>query len=57
LGLTVCVAQDVVSIVHGTVKKVDKSTKTLVVKAADGTERTIKVADQATVHGTKELFC
>jgi hypothetical protein len=41
LGLTVCVAQDVVSIVHGTVKKVDKSTKTLVVKAADGTEHTI----------------
>ena len=28
LGLTVCVAKDVVSIVDGTVKKVDKSTKT-----------------------------
>jgi preprotein translocase subunit YajC len=46
----------VVSIVHGTVKKVDKSTKTVVVKAADGTEHTIKVADQATIHGTKEGF-
>jgi hypothetical protein len=31
LGLTVCAAQDVVSMVHGTVKKVDKSAKTLVV--------------------------
>jgi preprotein translocase subunit YajC len=47
----------VLSIVPGTVKKVDKSTKTGVVKPADGTEHTIKVADQATVHGTKELFC
>jgi len=56
LGLTVCLAQDVVSIVHGTVKKVDKSTKTVVVKAADGTEHTIKVADQATIHGTKKGF-
>jgi len=56
LGLTVCMAQDVVSLVHGTVKKVDKSTKTVVVKAADGTEHTIEVADQATIHGTKEGF-
>ena len=56
LGLTVCLAQDVVSIVHGTVTKVDKSSKTVVVKAADGTEHAIKVADQATIHGTKEGF-
>lgn len=56
LAMTVCFAQDVVSIIHGTVKKVDESTKTVVVKTADGTEHTIKVADQATVHGTKEGF-
>jgi hypothetical protein len=56
LGSTVCAAQDVVSIVHGTVKKVDKATKTVVVKSEDGTEHTIKVTDQATVHGTKEGF-
>lgn len=37
LAVTVCVAQDVVSIIHGTVRKVDKSTKTIVLKAADGT--------------------
>lgn len=54
LAMTVWAAQDVVSILHGTVKKVDKTTKTVVVKTADGTEHTIKVAEQATVHGTKE---
>jgi len=56
LVCTVGFAQDVVSVVHGTVTKVDKGTKTVVVKTADGTEHTIKVADQATVHGTKEGF-
>jgi VCBS repeat-containing protein len=54
LALTVCIAQDLVSVVHGTVKKVDKATKTVVVKTADGTEQTIKVAGDATVSGTKE---
>jgi hypothetical protein len=56
LASTVCGAQDLVSVIHGTVKKVDKTTKTVVVKSEDGTEHTIKVADQATVHGTKEGF-
>lgn len=49
-------AQDVASVVHGTVKRVDKASKTVVVKTADGTEHAIKVTDQATVHGTKEGF-
>lgn len=56
LALTVCVAQDVVSVIHGTVKKIDKSTKTVVVKTADGTEHTVKVTDSAVVHGSKEGF-
>jgi len=56
LASTVCAAQDLVSIVHGTVKKVDKSTKTVVVKSEDGTEHTVKITDQATVHGAKEGF-
>jgi|SRR5215475_4579 len=56
IAATVSVAQDVVSVVHGTVKKVDKATKTIVVKTADGTEHTVKVTDQAVVHGTKEGF-
>ena len=48
--------QDLVSIVHGTIKKIDKTTKAIVVKTADGTEHTIKVTEQVTVHGTKESF-
>jgi hypothetical protein len=49
-----CVAQDVVSVVHGTVTKVDRTTKTVVVKTADGTEHAIKVTGQTTYKGTKE---
>ncbi len=54
LGTILCLAQDVASIIHGTVKKVDKATKTVVVKTADGTEHTVKIASDATVKGTKE---
>jgi len=51
-----CVAQDVVSVVHGTVTKVDHGTKTVLVKTADGTEHAIKVTGQTTYKGTKEGF-
>jgi hypothetical protein len=44
-------AEDVASAVAGTVKTVDKGGKTVVVKAADGTEHTFHVATRATVHG------
>jgi hypothetical protein len=54
LGATMCVAQDVVSIIHGTVTKVDKATKTVAVKTADGTVHTVKVTGDAAVKGTKE---
>jgi hypothetical protein len=54
LAAVVCIAQDVVSVVHGTVKKVDKATKTVVVKTADGTEHTIKVTGDTAYQGTKE---
>lgn len=47
LALPVCVAQDVVSVIHGTVKKIDKSTKTVVVKTADGTEKTFEYTANA----------
>src|SRR3974377_1157840 len=50
------VAQDVVSVVHGTVTKVDHSTKTVLVKTAEGTEHAIKVTGQTTYQGTKEGF-
>jgi hypothetical protein len=51
-----CAAQDVVSFIHGTVKKIDHSTKTIVVRTADGTEHTVKVTGETTVKGTKEGF-
>jgi hypothetical protein len=53
LGAAICLAQDLVSVIHGTVKKVDQATKTVVVKTADGTEHTIKVTGQTTYRGTK----
>lgn len=56
LGAGLCAAQDLVSIIHGTIKKVDKTTKTIVVKSADGTEHTIKVAGDDTVRGAKDGF-
>ena len=54
LAAVVCIAQDVVSVVHGTITKVDKATKTVVVKTADGTEHTIKVTGDTAYKGTKE---
>lgn len=56
LGSVICMADDVVGFIHGTIKKVDKTTKTIVVKTADGTEHTVKVASDATVKGTKDGF-
>jgi hypothetical protein len=56
LAAVICLAQDVVSVVHGTVTKVDHATKTVVVKTADGTEHIVKVTGQTTYKGTKEGF-
>ena len=44
-------ADDVVTAVEGTVKKVDAGTKTVVVKTADGTEHTVHVVSKTAVHG------
>ena len=46
-------AQDVVTAVHGTITKLDAASKTMVVKAKDGGEHTIKFVDKTTVHGVK----
>ena len=56
LTMGICVAQDLVNIILGTIQRVDSTTKTMVVKTADGTEHTIKVTDAATVKGTKDGF-
>jgi len=47
-------AQDVVSAVDGTVKKVDSGTKTVVVTTADGTDHTFHYTDKLVVHGAKD---
>lgn len=44
-------ADDVVTAVEGTVKKVDAGTKTVVVASADGTEHTVHFAKKTAVHG------
>ncbi len=41
--------------VKGVVKSVDKDSKTMVVKTADGTEHTIKWTDKTTVEGGKDV--
>jgi arginine repressor len=56
LGAVICVADDLVSFIHGTVTKVDHTTKTIVVKTADGTEHTVKVTDSAVIKGSKDGF-
>lgn len=48
-------AQDVVSAVEGTVKKVDAASKVVVVKATDGTEHTFHLGDDFAVHGGKDI--
>ncbi|MBZ5592139.1 MAG: hypothetical protein LAP39_07875 [Acidobacteriia bacterium] len=53
LSLTAFAAQDVVSAVSGTVKKVDATTKTIVVKTADGAEHTFHFVGKTTVHGAE----
>lgn len=44
-------AEDLVSAVHGTIKKVDSATRTIVVKTADGTEHSLRFLDKTAVHG------
>ena len=51
VGWQAAVADDVVHAVSGIVKSVDKGSKTVVVKTADGTEQTIKWTDKTTVKG------
>ena len=46
-------ARDVIKAVRGTVHKLDASTRTVVVKAADGTEHTVYVVARTTVYGTE----
>ena len=62
-GAVAFAAQDVVSAVEGTVTKVDGAAKTVVVKAADGSEHTLHFVKRTSVHagaetaaGSKDAF-
>ncbi len=56
IGFSTAPAQDdVFHIVKGVVKSVDKDSKTIVVKTADGTEHTIKYTDSTVVKGSKDV--
>lgn len=46
-------AEDVVTAVHGTIKKIDSATKTVVVKTADGSEHSLHFLDKTVVHGVE----
>ena len=46
--------QDVIHIVSGVVKHIDKDSKKLIVKADDGAEHTIKWTGKTTWQGTKD---
>jgi hypothetical protein len=50
-AITLFAADDVVTAVQGTVKKVDAGTKTVVVATVDGTEHTLHVVKNTSVHG------
>ncbi len=52
-GASVAAAGEVVSAVEGKVEHVDRATKTIVVKSADGTEHTIHLVDHTVVHDAK----
>jgi Cu/Ag efflux protein CusF len=55
VGLQATLAQeDAVHIFSGVVKHVDKDAKTIVVKADDGAEHTVKWTDKTTWEATKE---
>jgi hypothetical protein len=54
IGLQTAAADDVVHALSGVVKSVDKASKTVVVKTADGTEETVKYTSKTTVEGTKD---
>ena len=47
--------EDLVHVVKGVVKSVDKDSKTMVIKTADGAEHTTKWTDKTTVQGDKDV--
>jgi len=55
MAATTFAADDVVTAVAGTVKKVDAGTKTFVVETGRGTEHTFHYTDQVSIHGARDI--
>jgi hypothetical protein len=55
VAFTTSAADDVAGAVDGTVKHVSAATKTIVVKAADGTEHTFHFLGRTSFHGSEEI--
>jgi Cu/Ag efflux protein CusF len=55
IAQTIAAQDDVFHMVKGVVKSIDKDSKTMVVKAGDGTEHTIKWTEKTTVAGGKDV--
>ena len=53
-SLSLCAAQDAVSAVEGTVKKVDASTKTIVVETSDGADHSFQYVGWTVVDGSDQ---
>jgi hypothetical protein len=53
LGLPVFAVEDVATVAEGTVKKIDSSTKTVVIATKDGTEHTYHFGERTAVHGVE----
>ena len=52
-ALPVFAIEDIASVAEGTVKKIDSSTKTVVIATKDGTERTFHLGERTAVHGVE----
>jgi len=54
LAAIVAAAEGSTNVFTGTIEKVDSGAKTIAVKTADGTVKTVKFTDKTTVHGLKD---
>ena len=55
LALPAFAVEDVASVAEGTVKKIDSSTKTVLLATKDGTEHAFHFGERTTVHGVKAV--
>lgn len=54
VAASLCLAVEPVTAVHGTVTKIDRDAKTIIIKTKDGTEHTVHFVDKTVVHGAEK---